>query len=237
MPPTYLQAPSYLVNILPDNITYAHLGNCGEWDKEDGNGEIPYDWRCSWLAGPSPSSCTPSAIAAAAADCILSEPNCINGHLSLPHFASWVSTFYPKMQFINAFLDDSSLNPHNRMAPVRLYLAPGQPSSAPSTSLGHDWHELYDRQVQALDCMCASPTPYVDGRHIKAISDIAGIPGQVSSPQGKSEYVVIKPTSPFASPACSCVPGPADVNDSALQSQLSHYCPDPEEEEEEGTGD
>jgi len=159
VPAPYENYPSYLLDVLEDDLTYAHLGDCGEWDKHGGNGEIPEDWRCG------PSTCPDNGQNG--------EPECMVGHLVKPPLNSWrdfdltedtkdgnkdlVPPQWCAMDLAGGM---------GPLSPFWAYYAPGQPESA-------KWNTIIAATMECEEFCVLFPGPIECG----------GVPGTVPSPE------------------------------------------------------
>lgn len=167
---TYMPFPDYLLGVLggisdPANeefITYAHLGDCGEWDKHGGDGSIPDQWRCGPSANP---DCADSNATG--------EPDCLVGHLVKPPANSWTD-FDPDEETKDGAADvvpatfcaGDMAGGNGPLSPFWAYYAPGQPES-------EKWDKIIE---ESMDCEPKCTT--FDGR-----IECGGVPGSIPSPE------------------------------------------------------
>ena len=113
MPVQHRDYPNYLLNILEDDLTYAHLGGCGEWDKHGGDGSIPSEWRC----GPSAAPCDNEATGG--------EIECLVGQLVKAPEKGWKDFG----EGTGSFCPADMVGGTGPFSPFTAYYVPGQPTS------------------------------------------------------------------------------------------------------------
>jgi hypothetical protein len=159
---THVPFPNYLMDVLP-SATYAHLGECGEWDKHGGDGSPPPEWRC----GPSASPCDNEGATG--------EPDCLVGHLVKPPVHSWMD-FDPSEppDGIKDIVGPKWYNTEfaggsGPLSPFWAYYAPGQPES-----------ECWDKIIaESMDCDEFSVSYIENGGYVEC----GGVPGSIPSPE------------------------------------------------------
>ena len=166
MPVPHRDYPNYLLDVLEDGLTYAHLGECGEWDKHDGDGAIPIEWRC----GPSAAPCDNEGATG--------EPDCLVGHLVKPPINSW-QDFDPDEDSKDGHQDivppqwcaEDMAGGDGPFSPFVAYYAPGQPAS-------EKWDKVIEESMRCEDYCVLFPGPIECG----------GVPGTVPSPEPHAPF-------------------------------------------------